>query len=151
MSSLNSRPRRLRLAVLVICALAVGGCQEPTATARQVDPVITVPSEPRFIYECVDPSLGCENPNDTRVSADITFSVQYTATLASSFLDPVTGQNTNVLNVTPPDLHVHVEAGYLTNGNAKITTTYSDGADPTTTRLPQVVRQDLTGNTLTDI
>src|SRR5260221_1971178 len=115
------------------------------------DDAVPVPSEPRLVYECVDPSLGCVNPYDTQVSADITFSVLYTATLSTSFLDPVSGQYTNVLTVNPPDLHVHVDAGYMTNGSAKITTSYSDGADQSTTLLPQVIRQDLTGNRLTDI
>jgi hypothetical protein len=85
------------------------------------------------------------------VTADISFSTTFTSTMNETFVDPITGQVTNVLSVTPPDLHVHVEAGYTWAGAVKVATTYSDGADPSTFLMPQITNQDVTGDVLTDI
>jgi hypothetical protein len=104
-----------------------------------------------FMLQCAEPAEGCADPNDTHVTADIAFSNVNVATVNQTFLDPVTGRTTNVLNVTPPSVHVHVEAGYMPNGSPRITTDYTEGADPSTLVAPQVVHQSLRAEELTDV
>jgi hypothetical protein len=88
----------------------------------------------RDFNTCIDYTQpGCDvpppSPTDTHVSADIAYGVTYTTTMNESFVDPITGQTTNVLTVTPPDLQVHVDAGYTGSGQVLVNTSYSDGAD----------------------
>jgi pimeloyl-ACP methyl ester carboxylesterase len=104
-----------------------------------------------MLVPCIYPTDDCATPKDTHISADVTFTMTYTHSLNESFRDPVTGQWTNVLSVAPPPTRVHVEAGYTSYGAASIKTSYTDGADPSTIQSAQIVRQDLTGNVLTDI
>ena len=104
---------------------------------------------------CDIPTPDCPapppDPTDTQVSADVTYSAMYTATLSEYFTDPVSGRYTNVLSVTAADVPVHVDAGYDYTGQVRIATSYSDGVDGTTAVMPQITNEDLAGDNLTDI
>ncbi|MCY7379159.1 MAG: hypothetical protein LH467_07480 [Gemmatimonadaceae bacterium] len=138
--------------VFVVAGFLAVSCRNVDSPILLTGPQI---GEARAYMYCIEPTPECPappaDPSDTHVSADITYSTTYTASLSEYFIDPVTGQYTNTLTVTPSDAHVHVEAGYAPSGQPRITTSYTDGADGATAAMPQIVSQDLAGDYLTDI
>lgn len=142
-----------RLPIVIVALLGLAACRDDASNSSSSQIGITDPS--RVEMYCFEPTPDCPapppNPSDTRVSADVTYRTSYVATLSENFTDPVTGSYTNVLQVEPPDVRVHVEAGYAANGQTRVTTSWSDGADATTAVMPQITSQDLAGDYLTDI
>lgn len=140
---------------------ALAGCLGFGILVMSCDNAPTTPqglsaNDPLHVVQyCDNPTPDCPapppNPNDTRVSADVTYSATYTATLNEYFIDPVTGQYTNVMTVSPADVSVHVEAGYAPSGQVRIVTTYVNGIDGTTAVMPQITNQDQAGDYLTDV
>lgn len=148
----------------VALALLSAGCRDIPSTPRTGEAVAGRPAadascDPNLSAACpCDPNAiigGCSdpgpNPGDTQLSADITLSTAVNVTTATPIYDPATGQSTTNIQGSPPDVHVHIDAGYTALGAVTVNTQFTDGADQSTNPVPQTVVANLTSDNLTEI
>lgn len=160
---LCGRRRNLRSRGTLVGALAlliVGtACTDSTVAPNSVSPRAS--GDPN----CIDPTQpGCDpngggggydpgggiNPNDSYVVGDLTVQSSTTVTLGSPIYDPVTDQSTTSFTEWAPDEHMHVAAGYSTDGATIVNSSFTDPVDPNTSPSIQVTEAGLYADNLTE-
>jgi len=133
----RSQPRTaFRLAFALVCAAALGGCRDDSAT---VAPVATTPSAAIAVLESgdlMDPGI---DPGDSHL---VTTSVtRTTATIESAepFVDPLTGQEVTRLELPDVIDSTRFEAGYDAAGTVRLNEYHSGNDSGGTAARVQIV------------